>query len=128
MKMLTYLHQQNAYLAALIGDRVYDMEELHTDLPDNMTSFLQNWEENLLLASIGERLILEGKRMIANSRSIDDVQLLAPVPFPTSLRDGYAFRQHVETARRNRQAAMLPEFDQFPVFLLFQSPRHFWGR
>ena len=41
---------------------------------------------------------------------------LSPIPHPTSCRDGYAFRQHVETMRRNRGAEMAPEFDQFPVF------------
>ncbi len=44
------------------------------------------------------------------------VTLLAPLPRPVSIRDGYAFRQHVETARRNRGLAMIPEFDAFPVF------------
>jgi fumarylacetoacetate (FAA) hydrolase len=44
------------------------------------------------------------------------VQLLAPVPYPTSCRDAYAFRQHVAAARRNRKADMIPEFDQYPVF------------
>lgn len=48
--------------------------------------------------------------------SLNDVQLLAPIPRPPSMRDGYAFRQHVETARRNRGLDMIPEFDQFPVF------------
>jgi fumarylacetoacetate (FAA) hydrolase len=46
----------------------------------------------------------------------DEVDLLAPIPRPPSMRDGYAFRQHVETARRNRGLAMIPEFDDFPVF------------
>src|SRR5574340_907633 len=46
----------------------------------------------------------------------EDVRLLAPLPRPVSLRDGYAFRRHVETARRNRGLAMIPEFDEFPVF------------
>jgi fumarylacetoacetate (FAA) hydrolase len=45
-----------------------------------------------------------------------DVTLLAPIPRPPSVRDGYAFRQHVETARRNRGLPMIPEFDAFPVF------------
>ncbi len=45
-----------------------------------------------------------------------DVTLLAPLPRPPSVRDGYAFRQHVETARRNRGLPMIPEFDAFPVF------------
>lgn len=43
-------------------------------------------------------------------------RLLSPVPRPTSMRDGYAFRQHVEAARRNRGVPMIPEFDDFPVF------------
>jgi len=47
---------------------------------------------------------------------LEDVRLLAPLPRPPSMRDGYAFRQHVETARRNRGVPMIPEFDQFPVF------------
>jgi fumarylacetoacetate (FAA) hydrolase len=46
----------------------------------------------------------------------DIEKLLAPVPRPTSMRDGYAFRQHVEAARRNRGVEMIPEFDLFPVF------------
>lgn len=48
--------------------------------------------------------------------SASEVQFLSPVPRPTSMRDGYAFRQHVEAARRNRGVPMIPEFDQFPVF------------
>src|SRR5512133_3197271 len=44
-----------------------------------------------------------------------NVHLLAPLPRPVSMRDGYAFRQHVATARRNRGLEMIPEFDLFPV-------------
>jgi fumarylacetoacetate (FAA) hydrolase len=44
------------------------------------------------------------------------VNILAPLPQPVSVRDGYAFRRHVETARRNRGLPMIPEFDRFPVF------------
>jgi fumarylacetoacetate (FAA) hydrolase len=49
-------------------------------------------------------------------RRIEEVELMAPVPRPSSMRDGYAFRQHVEAARRNRGVEMIPEFDHFPVF------------
>jgi len=45
-----------------------------------------------------------------------DVKFMAPIPRPPSMRDGYAFRQHVATARRNRGLDMIPEFDKFPVF------------
>lgn len=41
---------------------------------------------------------------------------LSPIPCPPSTRDGYAFRQHVQTARKNRGLDMIPEFDEFPVF------------
>ena len=47
---------------------------------------------------------------------LGSVTLRAPIPRPPSMRDGYAFRQHVLTARRNRGLEMIPEFDQFPVF------------
>jgi fumarylacetoacetate (FAA) hydrolase len=43
-------------------------------------------------------------------------ELLAPVPHPASCRDGYAFRQHVASARRNRGLEMIKEFDQYPIF------------
>jgi fumarylacetoacetate (FAA) hydrolase len=46
----------------------------------------------------------------------DDVSLLSPILNPTSLRDAYAFRQHVEAGRKSRGLDMIPEYDQFPVF------------
>lgn len=48
--------------------------------------------------------------------SSTQVVLCAPIPHPPSLRDGYAFRQHVEAARRNRGLPMIPEFDEIPIF------------
>src|SRR5690606_2160640 len=47
---------------------------------------------------------------------LDQAVLEAPIPRPSSLRDGYAFRQHVEAARRNRGLPMIPEFDEIPIF------------
>ena len=47
---------------------------------------------------------------------LSNVTLLPPIPKPNSFRDAYAFRQHVETCRRNRGAEMIKEFDEFPVF------------
>ena len=49
-------------------------------------------------------------------RPLAVTKLLSPIPCPVSMRDGYAFRQHVEAARRNRGVPMIPEFDQFPIF------------
>jgi fumarylacetoacetate (FAA) hydrolase len=52
---------------------------------------------------------------------LDGATLVAPIPVPPSMRDGYAFRQHVEAARRNRGVEMIAEFDLFPVFY-FTNP------
>ena len=46
---------------------------------------------------------------------IDSLDLLPPLK-PRSLRDAYAFRQHVETSRKNRGLEMITEFDDFPVY------------
>jgi fumarylacetoacetate (FAA) hydrolase len=48
--------------------------------------------------------------------SESETWLLSPIPSPVSCRDGYAFRQHVESARKGRGLPMIPEFDEFPVF------------
>ncbi len=50
--------------------------------------------------------------------SLDDVELLASMPNPPSMRDGYAFKQHVEAARRNRGVPMIPEYYDFPIFYM----------
>lgn len=52
----------------------------------------------------------------SKAQPLSQVKLMAPVPRPTSMRDGYAFRQHVESARKGRGLPMIPEFDLFPVF------------
>ena len=50
------------------------------------------------------------------THNIEDVTILPAIPRPTSFRDAYAFREHVQTCRENRGAKMIPEFDKFPVF------------
>lgn len=48
--------------------------------------------------------------------NIKDVELLCPLDKINSLRDAYAFRQHVETSRKNRGLKMIEEFDNFPIY------------
>jgi fumarylacetoacetate (FAA) hydrolase len=47
---------------------------------------------------------------------LDEVDLGAPIPFPTSVRDFYAFEQHVQAARARRGLGMIPEWYEVPVF------------
>lgn len=57
--------------------------------------------------------VLDQKTAYVNE---DDLNIISPIPRPTSCRDGYAFRQHVEAARKSRGVPMIPEYDDFPVF------------
>jgi fumarylacetoacetate (FAA) hydrolase len=45
-----------------------------------------------------------------------DVDLGPPIPVPSSVRDFYAFEQHVKAARARRGAEMIPEWYDIPVF------------
>jgi len=116
MRLLTYLKDNHEQLGVLIDGFVYDMEVLHPDLPNSMNMFLTYWEDAFPVAQAGELMLKEGSRTSNKKKALGEIELLAPVPFPASCRDGYAFRQHVAAARRNRKAEMIPEFDQYPVF------------
>ncbi len=116
MKLVSYLKEGHDQLAVLVKNNLYDMELLHPDLPNSMSLFLNYWDDFFPFAQEGVKMIEEGRIAENKGISVDAVQLLAPVPYPASCRDGYAFRQHVAAARRNRKADMIPEFDQFPIF------------
>jgi fumarylacetoacetate (FAA) hydrolase len=116
MKLVSYLKEDHEQLAALVGDLLYDMEVIHPDLPNTMSMFLNYWDDVFPVAQAGVLMIEEEKIARGKGFSINNVEVLAPIPFPTSCRDAYAFRQHVAAARRNRKAEMIPEFDQYPIF------------
>jgi len=116
MKLVTYVKDDHEQLGVLINGLVYDMEVLHPELPGAMSLFLNYWEESFPVAQAGEHMLREGERTSSRGVPVEEVQLMAPVPFPTSCRDGYAFRQHVAAARRNRRVDMIAEFDQYPIF------------
>jgi fumarylacetoacetate (FAA) hydrolase len=81
-----------------------------------MSMFLNYWEDAYPVAKAAEDAIRDGRISQVRGIPFGQAQLLSPVPAPTSCRDGYAFRQHVESARRNRGVSMIPEFDQYPIF------------
>lgn len=116
MKLVTYLKEERDHLAMLVDGRLYDMETLHPDLPVSMAMFLNYWDDVMPLAKAVEQRIKEGLVRNVMSVPFEDAEVIAPVPHPTSCRDGYAFRQHVAAARRNRKVDMIPEFDQYPIF------------
>lgn len=59
------------------------------------------------------------------SLALDEVNFRSPLR-PASLRDGYAFEEHVKTANRNRGREVPEEWYQFPVFY-FTNPNAVFG-
>ena len=116
MKLVSYLTNGHDQLAFLVDGLLFDCDLLHPELPNSMSMFLQYWDDNYPLAQKVDASIKDGRVSKDKGIAISDVAMLAPVPFPTSCRDGYAFRQHVATARRNRSLPMIEAFDEFPIF------------
>ncbi|MEY2830477.1 MAG: hypothetical protein RIQ33_2335, partial [Bacteroidota bacterium] len=115
MKLVSYFNGDEDRLGLLVNDNVYDMNQLDPALPTNMEFFLHAWDEMFDLAKHYDEEIKAGKLPKTKPLNFATLQLLAPVNRPTSCRDGYAFRQHVAAARRNRKVPMIEEFDQYPI-------------
>jgi 2-keto-4-pentenoate hydratase/2-oxohepta-3-ene-1,7-dioic acid hydratase in catechol pathway len=82
-----------------------------------------------LLGDDGERLARAGEGALADPadvKRLDSVRLLPPIPVPPSLRDFYAFEQHVRTARRRRGLEMEPDWYELPVYY-FSNPQALVG-
>ncbi|MBC7383658.1 MAG: fumarylacetoacetate hydrolase family protein [Bacteroidia bacterium] len=115
MKLVSYLVEKNALLGIYIAGKIWPLQALDPTLPDNMHDFLTGGELIIAKALKLDAMLKEGHDL--GSPVLEtEVTLMAPVPYPTSCRDGYAFRQHVAAARRNRGVPMIPEFDEYPIF------------
>lgn len=115
MKLVSYLHDTDARLGLYLDGKIYDLNALDANIPDSMNAFLYEGQAAMDAARAVEAALKAGK-LLAKAVALNPDDLLAPVPFPTSCRDGYAFRQHVEAARRNRGVDMIAEFDHYPIF------------
>ena len=109
MKLITFKYDGRVKLGAIENEMIYDLHSLDKNISDTMRGFLEDGETQLQLANTA---INDNSPSI----SINDVELLSPVTNPPSVRDAYAFRQHVATARKNRGLDMIPEFDEIPIF------------
>lgn len=113
MKLVSYRTEDREHLGVFVNGHIYNLHSCNKVIPDNMLEFLRGGEELMDRARQINDDIVSG-RLTAKEEVF--YELLAPVPHPASCRDGYAFRQHVAAARRNRRVDMIPEFDQYPVF------------
>ena len=111
MKLVTFLYHGQERLGSVTADgRILDFAAADPRLAVDMLTLIRRQDELMPLARALAAKAPPRARLDAQA-----VTLLAPVPRPVSMRDGYAFRQHVATARRNRGLEMIPEFDLFPV-------------
>lgn len=111
MKLVTFRFNGSERIGAVLNQgEVLDFHAADARLAVDMLTLIQRQDE---LMPVARGLVAAPPAHAL--RSLSEVTLLAPVPRPVSMRDGYAFRQHVATARRNRGLDMIPEFDQFPV-------------
>jgi len=113
MKLVSYKTEDREHLGIYANKHIYNLNSCDKLIPDSMNEFLWGGEELMERAKKINAGILSGK---IEAKEELFFELLAPVPHPTSCRDGYAFRQHVAAARRNRKVDMIAEFDQYPIF------------
>ena len=109
MKLVSYTNPGNTkhLIGVLIENIIYNLNGCANANSMIDLISIENWQElaNIFIA-----------KNPLNTHKLSEVNLLSPIPKPTSFRDAYAFRQHVATSRKNRGVDMIPEFDQFPVF------------
>ena len=120
MRFVTFIDSQGSERAGLHtgpfqSGTLVDLA-LALSRPLTVLSIIENWSE--LEGPLRELSLRAANGTVPASQLVPEkqVRLVAPLPRPVSMRDGYAFRQHVESARRNRGLPMIPEFDLFPIF------------
>lgn len=99
----------------LIGDKIHGLRGV-TSLQD-------------LLGDDGEKLARAGESAEndpAQVLPLAQAKLLPPIPRPPSIRDFYAFEQHVKAGRKSRGLEMVPEWYEIPVFY-FTNPNALSG-
>jgi len=128
MKLVTWNSGVGGRAGLLIDNRIIDVATAYAlaheqgtgalpSLPTSVIDILRLEEAGMKdLQALYAWCTARGAAALAAVAAPADAWLMAPVPHPSSMRDGYAFRQHVEAARRNRGLEMIPEFDEIPIF------------
>jgi len=103
MKLVTLeTINRTTYAGVLRGERV---------LPLNYPTLLELLQDPEGMARA--RQVLESNEQ---GLPLHEVKLLTPIPNPPTMRDFYAFEQHVAAARKKRGLGMIPEWYQIPTF------------
>jgi 2-keto-4-pentenoate hydratase/2-oxohepta-3-ene-1,7-dioic acid hydratase in catechol pathway len=114
MRWATFLHTDGLETVGLVdGDALLPLE------PGSRLIDLLGDDGELLLAAAD-------RARSADPVLLTDVRLLAPIPRPPSVRDFYAFEQHVKTAKARRGLEMDPDWYELPIFY-FTNPAAITG-
>jgi 2-keto-4-pentenoate hydratase/2-oxohepta-3-ene-1,7-dioic acid hydratase in catechol pathway len=114
MRFVTYRHK----------DRQEHRCGVLTESGDSIHAMPPGATLRALLGDDGEQLHRAGEAALREPHEVHvlaDVRLLAPLPRPATVRDFYAFEQHVRTARLKRGLEMDPDWYELPVFY-FSNP------
>ena len=113
MKLVSYLQNGEEKYGFYDQSLVFSHNTVSAYLPKTLSKLLDNWEK---FFPVMHDSIKYSELKKTDAIPLHEIEMLAPIPHPRSCRDGYAFRQHVAAARRNRKAEMIAEFDQYPIF------------
>ena len=103
---------------------VHGQERTAVAVGENLHAFHPGVRLLDFLGEDGDSLALAGDRVVSDPAEVlpmGAVRLLSPIPRPPSIRDFYAFEQHVRTARQRRGLGMDPDWYELPVFY-FSNP------
>ncbi len=147
MKLVTYLPPgptRQPKIGAMVNHAVVDLDAAaiwaqgtcslsKEDLPVTMLELIcageSKWEyAGCILAEVaksGDVLSLKGTKHKPIAHPVSQVRLLPPI-HPLTLRDAYAFENHVKAANENRGRTVPEEWYQFPVFY-YSNPHTIFG-
>ncbi len=147
MKLVTYSEKKRrrTHAGLLWGEwliSVGQIEGLATKLDVKLPRTIRRVPDNIAtvhdLISLGPKLLddlqtvswrLFNRITLRDNRrltKVEDVRIHAPIPRPPSIRDFYAFEDHVKAARARRGLQMAPEWYEFPAFY-YSNPNAVYG-
>jgi len=125
MKIIRYFYQKEIKAGLLINEtHIIHIDEIGFNQNASLSEHdkyvienkLYNVEPIFLISLINKGVIEKQDYNQKSLIKLKDVELLSPITKPNSLRDGYAFKQHVEAGRKARGLPMIKEFDLNPVY------------
>ena len=134
MKLVTFRTPDRATHAGVVfGERVFTLDyptvlellrdpeglaKAHNVLRESGKEYIQNEPDSP--APLAEAALSLVSKVIHERRTAEytlhELVLLPPIPDPPSVRDFYAFEQHVKTVRARRGVEMIPEWYEIPTF------------